>query len=281
MIDTALAVLLIAFIGLFGLAIGSFLNVVAYRVPLGLSVASPPSACPGCDSPIRSRDNIPVLSWLLLRGRCRTCREPISAQYPLVEAASGIFFVAVAAWFMPRIAAAETLWPHGVAASLALVAFLYLAAISIPLTLIDLRTQKLPNRIVRPAYLVAGALLLTASALTGDWAGALRTLAGAVILFVLYLVLALVYPGGMGFGDVKLAGLLGLYLGYLGWGSLLVGGFAAFVVGGLVSLALIALRRANRKSGIPFGPWMLAGALIGALAGEPLFTAYLTMLGMA
>lgn len=281
MIDPVITTMFVVFAGVFGLAIGSFLNVVVYRVPLGLSVVSPPSACPGCDSQIRPYDNIPVVSWLLLRGRCRTCRDPISAQYPLVEAASGVFFIGVAAWFMPRIAESPALWPNGVAAGLALIAFLYLAAISIPLTLIDLRTHKLPNRIVYPAYAVAASLLILASALTGDGAGVIRTLAGCGILFALYLVLALIYPGGMGLGDVKLAGVLGLYLGFLGWGPLLVGGFAAFVVGGLFSIALIALRRANRKSGIPFGPWMLAGTWIGAFAGEPIWNAYLTMLGMA
>ena len=251
---------------LLGLAVGSFLNVVVWRVPRGESIVSPPSACPACGHAIRTRDNVPVLSWLVLRGRCRDCRAPISARYPLVEAGTAVLF-------------GLTLWWAGV--TWALPAYLYLAAIAVALALIDLDTQRLPNAIVLPAYPVAIALLALASWNPGgasDWSALVRALIAGAALFAFYFVLMFAYPAGMGFGDVKLAGVLGLYLGWIGWGALAVGAFAAFVVGGVFSLALLAMGRANRKSGIPFGPWMLAGAAIGIGAGEPIWSAYLSVL---
>jgi leader peptidase (prepilin peptidase) / N-methyltransferase len=282
--------------GVFGLLIGSFLNVVAYRVPAGVSIVSPPSACPNCGRAIRPYDNVPVLSWLLLRGKCRDCAEPISKRYPLVELGTGVAFVAVTVWWWGSAvglggldtAAGGLLDQRGgsatggeVAASvLVLVAFLYLVAISVVLGLIDIDVHKLPNRIVLPSYLVIGALLTGAAALGNDWGALLRAAGGLAALWALYLVLALVYPGGMGFGDVKLAGLLGAYLGWVGWGALAVGAFAAFLLGGLFAIALVLARRAHRTSGIPFGPWMLAGAWVGIFFGEPLFSGYLTAIGL-
>lgn len=268
----------LAFVAAFGLLIGSFLNVVAYRVPAGRSIVSPPSACPGCGSRIKAYDNVPVLSWLVLGGRCRSCREPISKRYPLVELATGAFFALVAVWWTTAgfLARSET-----VASILVLIAFLYLAAISVVLGLIDLDTHTLPNAIVLPGYLVGTVLLGTAAVLTGDYGELLRAGIGMAALYVLYLVAALAYPGGMGFGDVKLAGVLGMFLGYLGWGQLVVGAFAAFLLGGLFAIALLLLRLAGRKSGIPFGPWMLAGAWVGIVFGGTLGGAYLALLGLA
>src|SRR4051812_8246654 len=164
--------------GVLGLVIGSFLNVVIWRVPRGESIVSPPSACPGCGHPIRRRDNVPVLSWLLLRGRCRDCAQPISARYPLVEAGTGLLFTAVAVlvgfdspdvWAMP--------------------AFLYLAAISVALTLIDLDTRTLPNAIVLPSYVVALVLLTVAAWGSQSWDDLLRAVLGCVILYVFYFAL--------------------------------------------------------------------------------------------
>jgi leader peptidase (prepilin peptidase)/N-methyltransferase len=266
--------------GILGLAIGSFLNVVAYRVPAGLSVVSPPSACPDCGSEIRPYDNIPVISWLVLRGRCRDCRGPISARYPVVEAITGVLFVLVAVRFVPAVEAAGA--PAAlVGSALELAAFLYLAAISVALAAIDLDTHTLPNRIVLPAYLVGGGLFAGAGLLTGHFDALLGALVGLCALFVLYLALAVARPGGMGLGDVKLAGVLGMYLGYLGWGSLVVGAFSAFVLGGLFGIALLVFRRARRGSGIPFGPWMLAGAWAGIFFGETLWSGYLALVGLA
>lgn len=271
--------------GVFGLLIGSFLNVVIFRVPAGLSVVSPPSACGGCGTRIRASDNIPVVSWLLLRRRCRSCGATISARYPLVELGTAAAFVLVTWWVVTSVRAAFPMAPLDakqiVATALSLVAFLYLAAISIALALIDIDTHRLPNRIVLPAYPVAGVLLGASALLAGEPARLGTALAGGAILFGLYFVMALVYPGGMGFGDVKLAGVLGLYLGWLGWGSLVVGGFVAFLLGGLFALVLLVLGRANRKSNIPFGPWMLLGAWVGIFAGGAIARGYLAMFGLA
>lgn len=266
-------------LGILGSLIGSFLNVVVYRVPRRLSVVHPPSACPRCGQHIKGYDNIPLLSWLMLRGKCRNCAEPISSRYPLVELGTGLAFAAVAVWF------ALTRWQAGTGVELAvsileLAAFLYFAAISVALALIDLDTHTLPNRIVLPSYPVAVVLLGAASALAHDWHGLVRMLAGAAALFIVYFVVALISPRGMGFGDVKLAGVIGLFLAHLGLAQLIVGAFAAFLLGGLFSVVLLATRRAGRKSGIPFGPWMLAGAWVGAVVGAPLASSYLSLFGL-
>lgn len=249
--------------GIVGLAIGSFLNVVVWRVPRGESVVSPPSACPRCGHAIRRRDNVPVLSWLVLRGRCRDCGEPISVRYPLVELATGVLFALTAWWAGP-------VW--------VLPALLYLAAISVALALIDLDTSRLPDAIVLPSYPVALVLLALGSANPGgeaDWWALVRAVIGGVAMFTAYLVTVLVKPGGMGLGDIKLAGVLGLYLGWFGWGALAVGWFAAFVFGGVFSIGLMAMRRAGRTSRIPFGPWMLLGAAFGIVVGPALSSWYL------
>ena len=266
--------------GGFGLLIGSFLNVVVYRVPAGLSVARPASACPGCSTPIRRRDNVPVVSWLALGGRCRDCRTSISARYPIVELATGVFFVLVAARLWPLTDVPTEALPL-VSRLLSLVAFLWLAGVSVALAVIDLEHHRLPNAIVLPSYAVGGALLAASSILVGDWPALVRAAIGLASLFAFYLIAALSYPGGMGFGDVKLAGVLGLYLAWLGWGEFAVGAFAAFLLGGLFAVALLATRRVQRTGGIPFGPWMLAGAWVGVFAGGTVATAYLTLLGLA
>ncbi len=249
-----------------GLMIGSFLNVVVWRVPRGESIVSPPSACPRCEHPIRARDNIPLISWLALRGRCRDCSEPISPRYPLVEALTGAFFGS-AAWF------AGLSWT--------LPAMLYLVAIGVALALIDLDVHRLPDAIVLPSYLV-GLLLLGLAAWNpggaADWWALIRALIGGAAMLAVYLVLVLIYPTGMGLGDVKLAGVLGLYLGFFGWGSLLSGFFAPFLLGGLFAIGLLVAGRVGRKSGIPFGPWMVLGAFVGIFAGRQIGEWYLSLL---
>jgi leader peptidase (prepilin peptidase) / N-methyltransferase len=260
-----------------GLLIGSFLNVVVYRVPAGLSVVRPRSACPQCGQEIRARDNIPVVSWLLLRGRCRDCATPISARYPIVELATGVAFVLVGTRFLLVDVVGGD---FGGATALVAVAMLYLMAISIALTLIDFDVHRLPDAIVGPAYIVLPLLFAGASAYTGDWGAFLRGLLGTAILAGFYLLLAIAMPRGMGLGDVKLAGALGFVLAYLGWGPLAVGAFAAFLLGGTFSSVLLATHRASRKSGIPFGPWMLAGAWVGIFAGNTVFNAYLSLTGL-
>lgn len=274
------ALMIVGFGAVFGLAVGSFLNVVVHRVPAGLSVVAPASACPRCGHEIRRRDNVPVISWLVLRGRCRDCATPISARYPIVELATALLFVLVVLRFGPSLAAAR----DGMAAAVAtieLVAMLYLMAISVALTLIDLDVHRLPNALVLPAYPVIAVLLVVAAALGGDWGALLRGGVGLLVLGGAYLVIAIVVPGGMGLGDVKLAGVLGLVLAYLGWGPLAVGAFGAFVLGGTFAIGLMVAGLAKRGSGIPFGPWMLGGAWLGVFFGQPLLDAYLRIIGLA
>lgn len=264
--------------GVMGLLIGSFLNVVAYRVPAGLSIVSPASACPGCGSAIEARDNVPLLSWVLLKARCRHCDMHIPVRYPLVEGLTAVAFVVAALPFAARVATPTD--PRLTAAgTIELVAYLYLAAISVVLAVIDLDVWKLPNSIVLPGYAVGAALLGAAGILRGDLVALALAAAGAggAVLFF-----ALLYAmRGMALGDVKLAGVLGLFLGYLGPEQLVIGIAAGFLIGGVFGVALMLTRRAGRKSTIPFGPWMLAGAWIGILAGQPLASAYLTLTGLA
>ncbi|GAA1492884.1 prepilin peptidase [Curtobacterium herbarum] len=263
-----------------GLAVGSFLNVVVHRVPNGRSVVAPASACPRCGHEIRSRDNVPVLSWLVLRGRCRDCSAPISARYPLVEATTAVLFALVAGLVVPALDTAPP-GPSVAVPVIVLIALLYLMAISIALTLIDVDVHRLPNAIVLPAYPVLAVLLVASSAVSGDWGALGRAGLGLAALGAMYLALALAVPGGMGLGDVKLAGVLGMVLAYLGWGPLAVGAFGAFVLGGTFAIGLMVAGRARRRTGIPFGPWMLAGAWLGVFAGQPLLAGYLRIIGLA
>ena len=246
--------------GLFGLAFGSFMNVVAYRVPLGRSVVNPPSACPACDSPIRPRDNLPVVSWFLLRGKCRDCGEPISARYPVVEAFTGLLFVVTVliigvAWVLP--------------------AYLWFAAVTIVLILTDLDHKRIPNRILYPGTVV-GLVLLAGGALLDGGADDLgRGAMGGVFYFSGLFVLALIARGGFGFGDVKLAFMLGLFLAFRGWEHLLVGIFLAFFIGGLIAIALLLTRKKGRKDAVPFGPSLVLGAWIGIAYGLEIAEWYL------
>jgi leader peptidase (prepilin peptidase) / N-methyltransferase len=172
----------------------------------------------------------------------------------LVAGGSGLLFVAVAARF---------------GASLALPAYLYLAGVAVALALIDIQVRRLPNAIVLPSYLVGGLLLVPVAFVRGDPAPVLRALVAMVALVSVYCALALVYPGGMGFGDVKLAGLLGLYLGFIGWRPVWLGTLAGFLLGGIAAAVLLVTGRATRKTHLPFGPCMLAGALAAMFVSAP------------
>src|SRR4051794_4827816 len=241
------------FCGVLGLLIGSFLNVVIWRVPRGESVVRPPSHCPGCDAPIAPRDNVPVVSWLLLRGRCRHCGEPIAWRYPFIELLTAAVFAVLAAKLGPPAARA---------------AFLYLGAIGVALAAIDMDCHRLPDVLTLPSYPVVLALLALAAGVDGHAWPFERALISMGALFGFYALVWLVYPAGMGLGDVKLSGVLGLALGYLGWAELVVGAFAAFVVGSVVSVAVVLVAGGGRKAKVRFGPFMLVGALIGVLAGH-------------
>jgi leader peptidase (prepilin peptidase) / N-methyltransferase len=237
-----------------GLIVGSFLNVVAYRLPLGESLVLPASHCPNCGTPIKPYDNIPVLGWLLLRGRCRACRESISARYPIVELLTGALAVAV-------VCVKHA--PLDLALGLALVAVL------VPVALIDLDHRIIPNKILLPAAILAIALGLALKPahvpeqlLAGAAAG------GFLLIFVL------AYPRGMGMGDVKLAAVLGLYLGRSVAVAVLAGVLIGTIVGVIV-MARLGVQR-GRKTAIPFGPFLAAGAVIALLAGPALIHWYLT-----
>jgi leader peptidase (prepilin peptidase)/N-methyltransferase len=244
--------------GLLGLAAGSFANVVIHRVPRRESVVRAGSRCPACGAPVAWRDSLPLLGWLLLRGRCRCCRAPIPLRYPLVELAMGLLWFAVAL----RLAGAGLGW--------AVPAYLALAFVCLVLAVIDADTRLLPNRITYPAFPVVAGLLLVASLGLGDLGRLGRGLLAAAAVGGFFLVLALISPRSMGLGDVKLAPTLGLALGWLSWGTVAVGVFAAFLLGGLAGLTGIVALGLSRKSLLPFGPWLVAGALLGVLAGGEL-----------
>ncbi len=225
----------------------------------------PPSACPRCGTTIRNRHNVPVLGWLVLRGRCYDCKEPISVRYPVVEAGTGVLFALVAL----RLGADE----QGLRL---LPAYLAFAGIGVVLSLIDLDVQRLPDAIVLPSYPVLGVLLLVG----GDADALLRAVLGALVLAAFFFAVWLLVPGGMGFGDVKLAGLVGAMTAYLSWGSFLVGAFLGFLLGAVAGVLLIAGGRAGRRSALPFGPFMILGALAAILGAGGLGDFYLDLIGI-
>jgi leader peptidase (prepilin peptidase) / N-methyltransferase len=240
-----------AFAAVLGLLVGSFLNVVAYRLPRGESVVTPRSRCPSCGHAIRSRDNVPVVSWLLLRGRCRDCGAPVAARYPLVEAVTGAAFAAIA-----------LVW--GYEPELAL--FLPFIALLVLVAVIDLDYRIVPNKLLLPAavWALAGWAIVD----PGFLPEALAAGAGA---FTFLLLAALAYPAGMGMGDVKLAGVIGLYLGLGVVPALLV----AFLGGSVVGIAIVVREgRDARKQGVPFAPFLALGAFVALLAGEDLISLY-------
>lgn len=253
-------VVLIAVSATVGLAIGSFLNVVIYRVPLRQSVVAPRSRCTQCETELIVWDNIPVLSWLMLRGKCRTCKAPIAVRYPAVELLTAILFAAVAARLGPN---------------LELVPFLLFAAVLIAVSVIDLEHYIVPNRIVIFA-LVTSVPLLVVTAIVEHQGSELRNAAlGSVMASGALFLLHLAYPRGMGMGDVKLALVLGLYLGWLGLGHVFLGIFLGFLLGSIVGVALIATGLRTRSQHLPFAPFLAGGAMLAVLMGERILNWYL------
>lgn len=255
---------LLAF-GIFGLLIGSFLTVVVHRVPRRESVSTGRSRCPSCGAQIRPIDNIPVLSWILLRGRCRACGAPISPEYPLTEAATAALFVAAAALLEPlHIAIAGA-------------GFL---AVMLAVGLIDARHRIVPNRIVYPALVVFGVAIAVGDLLDGGVSFP-NGLIGLGAYSVPLLLLAFAVPGGMGMGDVKLAALIGLVLGSLGLSLVAVAAGLGILGGGLGALAAMAVFRYGRKQQMPFGPFLAAGAAVALLVGPAVVRAYLSLVGLS
>jgi leader peptidase (prepilin peptidase) / N-methyltransferase len=242
-----------ALAGGIGLLFGSFLNVVAYRLPRGESLSAPASRCPGCEAPIKPYDNVPVLSWLLLRGRCRSCGTAIAWRYPLVELATALLLALTVVFIGPN----EDVW-LGLAFVLLLV----------PVTVIDVDFRIIPNKLMLVGMVAALAILgvtrpedipehLIAAAAAGGF----------------LLVAAIAYPAGMGMGDVKLAFVMGLFLGR----DVGVAMLAGLVAGSVVGVAIMARKgtKEGRKTAIPFGPFLAFGGLVGLLAGEPVVDWYL------
>ena len=239
--------------GLFGAVVGSFLNVVAHRLPRGESLVAPGSRCPACGTPIKPYDNVPVLGWLLLRGRCRACRAPVSWRYPLVEAATGVLCALV----VLRLGTGREAWMG-----------LVLVLLLVPVTLIDLDHHIIPN--VLNAVGAVAALVLLAALAPGELPEHLLAgLAAGGFLLAAWLA----HPAGMGMGDVKLAGVLGLFLG----AAVAPAMFAALVAGALAGVVILVRKGAQegRKTGVPFGPWLALGALVGLFAGDALVDWYL------
>jgi len=238
-------------IGLLGLLVGSFLNVVIHRLPRGESLTRPASRCPSCGAPIKPYDNVPVVSWLLLRGRCRNCRAAIGVRYPLVELVTAAAFAGAAL-------------ARGVDDDLAL--WLPFAAMLIAVAGIDLDHRIIPNKILLPAAIWGLAATVAFRPDNID-----DSLIAGGIAFTALLLAAVAYPAGMGMGDVKLAGVMGIYLG----SGVAPAMLAAFLAGSLVGLAIIAREgRDARKKGVPFGPFLALGGLIGVFAGPELVEAY-------
>ncbi|MDB9313647.1 prepilin peptidase [Spirulina sp. CS-785/01] len=254
------------FIFALGAAIGSFLNVIIYRIPAGVSILHPPSRCPQCHHRLGWGENIPVLGWLKLRGKCKHCQSPIAVRYPLVEAATGLLFMLV-------------FWQFGY--TLETLGYWALVSWLVALSLIDWDTYTLPNPLTQSGLVVGlGFMLVWGWQETGMVSGAILQLMRGVVGAVLgvWLLDSIAFIGAialgktaMGAGDAKLAALLGAWLG---WKLLLLGGFLGCVVGALVGGGAIALNLVERASPIPFGPFLALGAILALFWGDFILSTY-------
>ena len=251
--------ILIGMCALLGLVVGSFLNVVIYRIPRHESVVSPRSACPTCATPIIGRDNIPVLSWLLLRGHCRQCHGPISWHYPFIEVLCAGLFAGASA---------------RLGASWALPAFLVALAGLLALASIDLTQLLLPKAIVYYTLAIESALLLATTIIDHQWRQLLIAAGCALAWFLFFYLLNLLSPRILGFGDVRLAPLLGLTLGWLGVRYVFLGFFVANLLGALIGLTLIATKRIRRDQPVPYGTFLALGAGVAIYAGPVLLAPF-------
>ena len=245
-----MAYVLYAFSLLLGLVLGSFLNVVIYRLPRRESLVRPGSHCPGCGTSIRWYDNIPLLSWSILRGRCRSCRTRISSRYPLVEAITGVAFVLA-------------MWRFGVSWPV-LVAWAFIAAM-VAVAFIDYDHMIIPNKIVLPGAVLG---LIASIALQPQrwWVYVAGSLGAAAFMFIL----ATLWPGGMGPGDIKMALFMGAVLG----AHVLVAIFAAFLFGSIAGVYMMVVQKRSRKAKVPFGPYLALGAVLAVFIGETILRSY-------
>ena len=252
----------------FGAIFGSFSNVVIWRVPNNLSLI-PRSHCPKCGALITWWQNIPIVSWILLRGRCYNCHERISIRYPIVEALGAISW-GVAGWVFA---------PSDVSSVFTLLVVLAFSTFGLQLAFIDIDTKRLPNVLTYPLLAVTTVLVVAAGVSAHQWDALIRSGVTFLVLVTVFFLLAMV-GGGMGMGDVKLVGSLGVLTGFLGVSQSIVSILSAFVLAAIVGVVMMLTQGATRKTAIPFGPYLVVGTWIGLLAGVPLWGAYLSLMTM-
>ncbi|HHC08583.1 MAG TPA: prepilin peptidase [Actinobacteria bacterium] len=253
-------VVLLVVLALLGLAVGSFLTVVAARVPEGESIVSPRSRCRTCGTAVGVRDNVPVVSWILLRGRCRACGAPIGIRYPIVELLTAALFAAAGVVVGPRAV---------------LPAYLWFVGVTLVLAVVDLERKLIPNRILYPGTVVGVVLLGVGAFLDGEPARLPGALGAGLGTFLALGAVWLAARGGFGFGDVKLGFLLGVFVGYGHWSHAVAAFVLAFLLGGVVSVLLLVTGIRGRKDAIPFGPYLVAGAYLAIVYGDEIVRWYL------
>ena len=247
-----------------GLIFGSFGTVAAHRIPRRETIVTGRSKCPNCGRQIKAHENVPVVSYLVLRGRCPGCGTRISLRYPLTELTMGVLFALAVVKFEVTVTA------------VVYAAFFWVLVV---LTVIDLEHKLLPNRIVYPTFVVGWAGLVVAALVDGDTARLRSAALGAVVFGGFFFVVAFIYPAGMGGGDVKLAFVLGTFVGYAGGvGAVLAGMFASFLLGGVIGIIAIRVSGKGRKTQIPFGPFMAIGSVIAVFLGERIAEGYVEFL---
>lgn len=263
-----------AIAGVFGLIFGSFATAAAYRLkprPEGDaneavpgSLAKDRSRCPHCGHVIAAYDNIPVVSYLVLRGRCRHCDKKISARYPVMELVTGLLFAGAA-------------WRYGVTLHAAVYAGFFWTLVV--LTAIDIDTKKLPSKIIYPAFITAVAGLVAVAAIDDAFHKLVGAALGAVMFGGFLFIVAFIYPAGMGLGDVRLAFLLGLFLGYQGGPGLTgTGMFLSFLLGGIGGILTAVVLKGGRKTALAFGPYLALGTVVAIFVGQRLLDAYLNLI---
>lgn len=249
----------VATLGGFGVLVGSVLTMLVYRVPREQPLLWRSSHCPSCKEALRARHTVPLVSWVVLRGRCVHCHERVSVRYPLIELGTGVLFAAITLRF-------------GVTVQLP--AYLFLAAVGLVLGLIEFDVRRLPDSVVLPSYVVSVLLLMPAGAADADWRTAARAMVSMAALWLVFFVLALAYPAAVEMGDAKLAGLLGLYLGWLSWGTVLIGTFGAFFIAAVTTGSVAVGRRGSSAYAVPFAPCMVAAAVLALFVAVPITSWY-------
>lgn len=249
----------VAMLGGFGVVVGSLLTMLIYRLPREESLLWPSSHCPSCEKPLRARHTVPIVSWLVLHGRCAYCRAHVSVRYPLIELGTGALFAAITLRF---------------GLTVQLPAYLFLAAVGVVLGLIEFDIRRLPDSVVLPSYVVSVLLLMPAGAADADWSTAARAMVSMAAMWLVFFALALAYPNAVEMGDAKLAGLLGLYLGWLSWGTVLIGTFGAFFIAAVSTGSVAVGRRDGSAQAVPFAPCLVAAAVLALFVAVPITSWY-------